>query len=437
MVRYRAEELMAQMKPVCVGRFLLDLPATMDYSYSHTLMYGLWVNAIPESQDAFLRRVAVREAEINSQLNEQGKKNLEKLEPVAMNGFTGKVFTFGRTSVEGLEHKRPVRYVNVALEAYVHAENTTFTLATDAIDPGQADVVHHMIAQLRLVAPGETPATPGFCFGRGMFIDPIPPKWSEGVTLFAGFKNHPDLALAFSTRAGLKTDPSDPGLLARDARADSALTLEQRARLSKLRAGPRAINGIAGEEVLERATELNFVQVHSFDWEAPGTRDNVATPALHLELSTGHPMHASSKPVLSFLNEDTLLALWDRIVSSIRVRPTSPDTPVGAAGLPPRPGPAGLGAPARESVDGDVPAKVGSVHKTGLPCPAAGWWRCQDTDALDGTRWFAQGATLRPATFQATSRWLFVLQRQGATFQRRSAWQLIRTAATPDAPDGE
>jgi hypothetical protein len=97
MGNYKAEKLTEHMKTACVGRFLIDLPAGMDYSYSHTFMYGFWIAAIPESDEAFLQRLAAREAEINSQPNELGKQNMEKVEDVSVHGLSGKIFRFGRT----------------------------------------------------------------------------------------------------------------------------------------------------------------------------------------------------------------------------------------------------------------------------------------------------------------------------------------------------
>lgn len=526
---HTAENLTEKMKPACVGRFLIDLPAGMDFSYSHTFLAGFWVAAIPESSSAFGQRVAAREAEINAQANELGAKNMEQVTPVSVNGLAGKIFTFGRTSVKGLEDDKTVYYVNVALEGFVHAEGTTFTFVTEAIDPDQTRVLTQLIDRLHVVAPDEIPTAPGFCFGRGIFVDPVPIDWTEGVTLFAGFRAHPDLALAFSTRAGLGPDPNDPGLLARDARADSELPLTHKARLKKLRVGPRIISGIPGEEVLEQATELNFVQVYGFDWQVRGTKDDALVPDMHLELSTGHTLSAGARPVSSFLNEGALLQLWDKVSASIRVRPTKPaplagskpapagpalgdsaaagdvcpetgwwqcadgSAALGVAGghrqflrkgqrmpqavlLPPKTiwdrlrgvqptherssptawtlvdrrsqarvstdvplAPAGTpsGTPACFGADiNGISAGVGSFGSTGMPCPAAGWWRCMASDAMDGTRWFARGDVLPAATFRLAPRRISIPRGTAEVFQRRTTWQLVRQATAPDTGDG-
>lgn len=71
-------------------------------------------------------------------------------------------------------------------------------------------------------------------------------------------------------------------------------------------------------------------------------------------------------------------------------------------------------------------APIGSVAKTGAACPASGWWRCEDSQALDGTRWFAAGSQLPEATFQKRS----PRGNVGHTerIYRRSAWHLVRHA---------
>lgn len=84
---------------------------------------------------------------------------------------------------------------------------------------------------------------------------------------------------------------------------------------------------------------------------------------------------------------------------------------------------------------GDTPmahaeTPIGSVAKTGAACPASGWWRCEDSHALDGTRWFAAGSLLPAATFRAQLHGRFSTHPE--LIHRRSAWQLVRYADAPD-----
>jgi hypothetical protein len=70
--------------------------------------------------------------------------------------------------------------------------------------------------------------------------------------------------------------------------------------------------------------------------------------------------------------------------------------------------------------------------RTGDPCPASGWWRCDDSHALDGTRWFAQGSLLPAATFRVSPT-VFGKRSAPDLIQRRSMWHLVRHAPEAQA----
>jgi len=78
------------------------------------------------------------------------------------------------------------------------------------------------------------------------------------------------------------------------------------------------------------------------------------------------------------------------------------------------------------------PQPVGSLTTTGQPCPANGWWRCEDANALDGTRWFARGTVLPPATFTVPQKVFGRSAHRTASIERRSAWRLMRLADVPE-----
>jgi hypothetical protein len=79
------------------------------------------------------------------------------------------------------------------------------------------------------------------------------------------------------------------------------------------------------------------------------------------------------------------------------------------------------------------PVAPGTQLRTGETCPTSGWWRCEEPKALDGTRWFAQGSVLPAATFQVPAG-VFAKSAGPEFIQRRSAWRLMRPAATPASP---
>lgn len=112
----------------------------------------------------------------------------------------------------------------------------------------------------------------------------------------------------------------------------------------------------------------------------------------------------------------TLWTLFDKRVS-IRVPPVpglEPATPTSDQGT----------IPAGHFPMGRFQAPIGSIAKTGTACPASGWWRCEDGNALDGTRWFAAGSLLPAATFRAQFHGR--VNAHPELIHRRSAWQLVR-----------
>jgi len=86
---------------------------------------------------------------------------------------------------------------------------------------------------------------------------------------------------------------------------------------------------------------------------------------------------------------------------------------------------------ARAAGMAEQPVPVGSLATTGTPCPVSGWWRCEESQALDGTRWFAQGSLLPAATFTSPSTVFGGSTVAPKTIQRSGTWQLVRYAQAP------
>lgn len=511
-------KMTANMKTVCVGRFLIDLPANAEFSLNGAFVGGFDISVSDESREQFMARLASRENEINSEPNSLGRKNMESVKSLDSNGFTGKIFTFGRSSDYTMQRGVRRDWVAVKLEAYLHAGTKSFDVIADGYDPARVDNLDKLLSQLRTVPTDTIPTEGGLCFGSGMLLDPISASQAEKIVLFAGLPAHPDVAIAFNTMAGLKR--TWPTLLQRRSEADAHKPLWIRSRFTTLRSGPRTINGLVGEEAAVKVMEMNFSATYGFDWELAGSEDDVLEPAIHLEMSTGNNPAAGGEPVQSSLHQEAALELWDKIASSIRIRPTQPSrvreepppagptigTIISAGAVCPQSGwwlcgeggskvkvlggerqyirkgqkmPQALLMPAptlwqkarglqptfenknptlwkladkrlRQRTAPAVPlaqpspplpagatavphVEAGTGVKTGAACPISGWWRCQDNDALDGTRWFSCGVQLPAATFQVTLNrgWS---ARSLATIQRSTVWELVRIDETAPSP---
>jgi hypothetical protein len=507
-----------KMKTVCVGRYLVDVPGEADVSLSGERISGFEIDSVEEDESAFRERVASREAEITARgrdHDDSGEGGMVDAHDLRIPGVTGRAFVYGRSRGHMMNGDRRIEMESVSIEVHAHMNGLSFTMSASSKQAQGVKDAEALLARLQVRGRDEIPRVPGFCIWRGVFAEPLPEHENEHVTLHLGLPGHPDMGLAFDVMPAGRTDRS---LLVRVADIDAEASADEMLRVTKLRSGKRNINGIDGEEVLERVRELNFTTGYSFMWEAHGVENDHLQPYLLLNMETGTNPRPGGKPVDSSLHEDAVLALWDSISSSIRLRksdsppPTDPqpeppgpklgalatagevcpqsgwwkcreggpgvDVQGGAVqwirkgdrmpqalllprqtlwqklrGLQPSiepsqpttwrlvdkrlrprtptlvtlapPGPVSLAA--EGGADPAPAVALGTNVRTGEVCPASGWWRCGETNALDGTRWFPRGSTLPAATFQVPVG-VFGRSAGPEVIQRRSTWQLMRVA---------
>lgn len=521
-----------KMKTVCVGRFLIDVPDEAQISLSQARIDGFDISAFDETEEEFQKRLADREVQISATADRLGgNQNLESAREVKTDsGLTGKILIHSRTVAEGTQGNgkggvERYRDEGITTEALVHGHGLSIDLFFENRGLEWIEDLPRLVNQLVPNPDNRIPSEPGFCMDRVYARDPLKADQREQIMMFARLPSHPDIEFTLILSAGLK--PEEHGVLARTDAADEGLSMAQRMRITRLRAAEREIGGLDGEELAELVVEENEARVHSFWWEVNGTEDKVLVPHLVFKMSTGN---GNRKPVPSSLSDGAALGLWDKISSSIRLRPVAPPkarqpevppTPLGThawagercphsgwwlcgdggdgigvlggqrqyikkgermpqallllpqtlwdklRGLQPSaeakhpspwklvdlrarkrvPAPLAL-VPAKSTVPAgatmtlgrpegtDEPGlAVGSFSATGQPCPASGWWRCEESHALDGTRWFAQGSLLPPATFTVAPGIFGHAPNTPKAIQRRSAWRLMRLAHEPGHAD--
>ena len=171
---------------------------------------------------------------------------------------------------------------------------------------------------IRLRSPDELPASPGFCFEGGIITRDINDrlKWhSELIMVAIAWKERPDVHFSFS--AITNGEMLDPPLLERMKDAGSEPGEK------KLRSGPCVVGSFHGEEDLTRVKEKNHTESHLFIWESEGVPNDPFNPQIRFDMTTGEGPNGSENASLS---DKDALKLWDAIVNSIRLRPTTPAT---------------------------------------------------------------------------------------------------------------
>ena len=315
-----------KMKTVCIGRFLIDMPEETRLELRGPRIDGFDISSFDESEADFQARLAQREATLRAKPDQfGGNKNLKSVREVKTdNGGVGKIFVHGYTVVEGTRNRglelERYRDEGVALEAMLHGRGMSFSVAAGDYNPDIIENLPRLVAKLVPNPHNQIPTEPGFCIDRAWFRDPLTPNQREQVMMSAQLPSHPDFEFLAILAAGNK--PSSQSLIERTADSDAALTLWEKMRISNLRAAPRMIGGITGDEVVTRVAEMNDSVGYTFWWEVPGDPDNVLVPHFVFQMSTGEGNH---EPVPTSLSEDAAMVLWDKISSSIRLRPAGPN----------------------------------------------------------------------------------------------------------------
>jgi hypothetical protein len=399
-----------KMKTICVGRFLIDVPADAEVSYRGAMIAGWSIGTYDdETDEQFAARVKKKEDELLGQKNGLGMPSLESVHSVDKNGVRGKIHVYGRRWIHGLPNEKPDQ--NVRIEAMIRAQKHSFNLTIEYSDDKDLKELAQLVTQFRARAENEIPTEAGYCFDGGFIAEPITVEQRERTTMFVGLKGHPDVSIMLDMTAGITTPET---LLQRAAENDKED--ENRSRWHTFRRGPRPFNGEPGEELLERVQEFNGNYGHSFMWELVHNKTgNVFTPDMSLEMTTGNGQPGTT--VDSSLSDAEALALWDKLLSSLRVRPVVKAKPVALA---------------------PVQVPLGTLVHANERCPQTGWWECADGDddiaILGGRRQYyregdcmAQAIQLAPTTlWQRLSR-----QRPSFTSKLPTPWKLVSLRQQP------
>jgi hypothetical protein len=314
--------MMQKKTSVCVGRLLIDLPSDAEISFSGGHLGSVDINVESgSSPEKLTSLIAEREASLAGKLNEYERPSLEKRETVDAVNFHATLLYSDR--------KKPVSSTSggqlgssgeegITVEAFGIKDDLLFRFKGERLSsPKYEQNVRSLVEKLEARTVEPVPAEPGFCIEKGIVHDPISANKRETVTMFASLKGHPDIAVRLDTAVLKKPEES---LLERDANND--INTRFAANIKNLGKGPRVLNGIPGEEVLDRFKEGNGTTSHRFTWASPGKGLDVLAPSITLELQTGRGRPGN--PLNASLSDEAVLQLWQAISSSLRIRLTAP-----------------------------------------------------------------------------------------------------------------
>lgn len=345
---------MSKGTTLCFGRFLIDLPEgahIKEMGQQSSFMYGdIYSEPFGEGAEGFKNKMVLREADARAGKN---PKNYEFEKVIHTSIPNTRIFVTSR-DIFGQKLFR--------FEMYHWVDGFLFSLAQgpyeeEKIGPNLRELESRIIARLRVRAKDEIPTEPGFCIKDGFIADDGRAEHFEEARMQVNFLEWPDAWVSFYSQTVPKA--GDDTLLQRlNKHPETPL---ERAYIRTFRRGKHGVNGFKGEESLDLLPTDDGVKQHSFYWEAPGEVKNIFVPLLSLEFETavrplkGHRPHPS-------LSDDQAIKLYDTIVNTLRVRPTS--------------------APVKTKTNESPKKPLGESAVTGRSCPQTGWWQCDDEDVV-------------------------------------------------------
>lgn len=305
------EVLGSPVKTVCVGRLLIDVPKISIVSFMGTYFAGWSISAVLDDRN-FDGKLIANEIEKSSKRNEKNKPSLEKVLRIDEADKKGAIFVYDRRWVDRKESGRNWVSQIVEVSALVKIKDVTYKFMKEFGRDGDDQFLLDMVKKMSHQQNGIYSNSEGFCIdqifipGKGM------PPYTETTAISIALKDHPDLRMVLSTAGNIKKSEH---LLDREEK--NIIKRKYKWLFSTVRKGPRSIDNMPGEEIIDMVRELNGTHSQDFMWESLGNENDIYMPVISFELNTGHGREG---PVSSSLKDAQALALWERISATIRRR---------------------------------------------------------------------------------------------------------------------
>jgi hypothetical protein len=387
----------------CMGRFLIDVPAGSvqsggNYKYD-------FINISPVKKidfENFEKETESREQELKSSKNEKTKESM-LLQSLQL-GQDGKLLA---------SWKADFSTAIISIDGYRWIDGNQFQFQLDVGNGRQESGIKRTrkaLTQLRSRTDNDIPTEPGYCFAGGFIANP---EWeNEEAGVDFRISNHPDTIVSvwFYPLASYKHDKP---LLERMGGMTQLLG-NLATSVHVLRKGDRQVGPYKGQEHLASAPNSGGMRGHSFVWETQG-EGTLETPAIKIELSTGHP-DRKGNPQKTSLTDEQAMKLWDDILNSFHLRPTG--DAVKTSDIAPEPQPR---------------LSLGELVATGRTCPQTGWWQASEAGEIEGgaRQYFRAGETMPQVTTLGESSLWQKLKGARPSYRMTTVWKLVDYDAAP------
>lgn len=319
------EMIFLKTKTTCFGRYAMNIPQEAELIFGEV--------SLPST-------IGIR----TDGLEGRDKQVLEDIEQIKLKNPTSEILYSGKGP---LEESWQIQYFNnkyakesgdTDFNTYITKGKFTFTLG-DSTPEGKSriDTATKQIVRansLRLREEGEIPTEPGNCIPYG-FIKQS--NYDEQEMIDAGlyFPSFPDVTFSVSSNKNAYMDYSSELYekmhteLSLLGRIDIAKKRQGKNYPSRtlLREGKRQVQHWQGEESLIRRID----GAHDFEWTLVGKPRDVAYPSVlvaHMYTKVAHNTVGAAKT--ASLTDEEAIALWDKLLSSLKFRVKVPGAPPGS-----------------------------------------------------------------------------------------------------------
>lgn len=389
------QPLFKKTKIVCFGHFTVEVPATA------IVVYG------PASLNAPIQYFPGESTKVGEHVAAQ-LVAVEKDREFFDEDEVAKFPLFGKT-LDGAVPGQKLLFGSSAQVAYtiysyvpvgkdLYVQRVSSAVSKDK----SIESLNNIAKNLRSRAADEIPAESGTCI-EGGFVSwqPVFEQVAVGVRL----KEFPDVHFSIEVLKNQDHLPEQTDLESRlkGAEKDGGTWYS---RVKFFRRGPRQLGDWKGSEALAlKPAQENINESHEFRFISLGAPNAPLQPQLDIQLDTGASGHKMGKVKPSLTNEEAV-ALWDKLTSSIRVRP--------------------LGSKKSSAAD-SLKTPLASLVGTGATCSETGWWQCTEGGNIEGgkRRHFTAGEKMPHAVLLGEPKLWQKLTGERPRHTTSTVWQLV------------
>jgi hypothetical protein len=407
----RVQTAFNRTKTVCFGRFVVDVPETATVVWGEAdipLGVRVYQNGVEQvnqlakgfidqlkSQKAIYKNYVPLLVSVQTMSQQEGQivtgyDGFEAIDEFKINGY----FRMGDSGVivesQPLGNRRD----------YVVAE------------------INGIARRLRPRLENEVPTEAGNCIEHAFLPDkPNMDEVSRVALISVGvrFEEFPDAHFSIHIAPSNPSNPDSDSLENQFKRTFSDMTSGEEKRVlahTKIfrQSGRQIHNWKTGFELLMRSPdEDGSFSHHDFRMRFVGVPHDVLTPYADIQFQTGVGDNAAGQ-IKASLTDEEALAVWDKITSTIRVRPTS-------------------AVPAKVAeIDSGCRRPLGELAVTGRACPQTGVWESSDAagEIEDGKRrHFRAGERLPHVISQGEPSIWQKLKGERPSYRTATVWKLV------------